>query len=118
MKKLYIIPLALFFLLSMTSNMLAASAVTTTPGDTVTISASGTGGSDLVFNPSPNTLIGYNIEAAGASFAVNSISDAAIASGEAIEYGMASDSNQVKRTARAASTFTLAAPTAADSSGI
>lgn len=118
MKKIYIIPLALFFLTAMTSNILAATAVTTVGGESVTITTAGTDAStDLVFNPSPNTLIGYNISATGTTFAVNSISAAAAAGGDAIEYGMASDSNQVFKTERAAE-YDLVAPTATNSSGL
>ena len=119
MKKIYIVPLTLFFLSTMTSNIFAAdtSAATSAGGDVVTISAASTGGSDLVFDPSPNTLMGYYITDLGVGFAVNSISAAALAGGDAIEYGMAFDTNQVIKTERA-STYTFVVPTAGTSAGL
>ncbi|MBC8551145.1 MAG: hypothetical protein H8D23_15985 [Candidatus Brocadiales bacterium] len=119
MKKIYIIPLALFFLSTITSNVFAAAVevIAANPGDQITIVGGTSPGGDLDFNPSPGTLMGASTEDDGSAFAVNAISSGALAAGEGIEYGMAFDSNQVFKTPRAED-YTFLVPTATDSSGL
>ncbi len=80
-------------------------------GDVLTIADTNGGGSDFTFTPSPNCLIGYNIDTDGSDYAINTLNNVTTPE-NGMEYGTASDCTGYYQRQR---TDTFAAPTAIDS---
>lgn len=114
MKRLYILAVAVLVSLSFSTITFAAAQSGTNGGSgaDLTITDSDAGNVGFTFSPSPNMSLGYNIPDGGASFAINAQNDVTDTT-NGIEYGMASDSNEVYKRQKTAAT--LSAPTDADS---
>ncbi|OPL16369.1 MAG: hypothetical protein AVO38_08460 [delta proteobacterium ML8_D] len=110
MKKI-IIAVTLGLILGLSVSSFAATGTNGGDGDVLTI-ADTDGGSDFTFTPSPNVLIGYNIDDDGIQYAINTLNNITTMD-NGLEYGTASDATGYYQRQREE---TLAVPSASDSS--